>query len=149
MCCARPALTSTAPIQAVASSDGGRAWEERKPPEGLIDLAAEPRAGRRVVASTETDLQASADEGRTWTPLGHAPPGLLSWAAGSLFEVDAVGKVSASTDGGRTWRPRGAIGAQPSSFAAADDRSLYAALADGTIMTSVDGARAWTLRSRP
>jgi len=134
----------------LASSDEGRSWSERKPPGDLVDLAVDPRDGRRLVASNQSGLVASGDEGRTWKPLGRAPVGLLSWvASGSLFHVDAYGRVQASTDDGRTWRPRASIGTQPAVFSAADERSLYAALPDGTIRASTDGAKTWTTRSRP
>lgn len=134
----------------LASSDEGRSWSDRKPPGDLVDLAVDPREGRRLVASNQSGLASSEDEGRTWTPLGRAPVGLLSWIAdGGLFHVDATGRVSASSDRGRTWRPRGSIGTQPAVFVAADERSLYAALPDGTIMASADGARTWKTRSRP
>ena len=134
----------------LVSADEGRTWSERKPPGDLVDLAVDPREGRRLVASNASGLLASMDEGRSWKPLGRAPVGLLSWVAdGSLFHVDVEGRVQASSDGGRSWRPRGAIGAQPAVFVAADERSLYAALPDGTIMASADGAETWTARSRP
>jgi hypothetical protein len=134
----------------LVSSDEGRSWTERKPPGDLVDLAIDPRDGRRLVVSNSSGLLASADEGRSWKPLGRAPVGLLSWVAdGTLFHVDAEGRVQASSDGGRGWRARGAIGAQPAVFVAADERSLYAALPDGTIMASADGAKTWMARSRP
>jgi len=134
----------------LVSSDEGRSWSERGPPEDLVDLAVDPRDGRRLVASNQSGVVASDDEGRTWRPLGRAPVGLLSWVAGDgLFHVDANGRVQASSDRGRSWQPRGSIGAQPTAFVAADERSLYAALPDGTIRASADGARTWTTRSRP
>lgn len=134
----------------LGSSDEGRSWTERKTPGDLVDLAVDPRDGRRLLASNQSGLLTSGDEGRTWGPLGRAPVGLLSWVAGGgLFHVDAEGRVSASSDRGRTWRPRGSIGAQPAVFVAADGRSLYAALPDGTVMASADGARTWRTRSRP
>ena len=136
--------------QILASSDEGRTWSQRKPPGDLVDLAVDPRDGRRLVASNQSGLFASGDEGRTWKPLGRAPGGLLGWVAGgSLFHVDAYGRVQVSTDDGRTWKPRGSVGTQPAAFLAADERSLYAALADGTVKASTDGAKTWTTRSRP
>jgi hypothetical protein len=134
----------------LASSDEGRSWSERSAPGEMVDLAADPRDGRRLVASNLSGLMASDDEGRTWTPRGRAPVGLLSWVAdGSLFHVDADGRVQASSDDGLSWQPRGSVGTQPAVFGAADERSLYAALPDGTVMASSDGARTWTARSRP
>lgn len=126
----------------LASSDGGRSWSERKPPADMVDLVVDPRDGRRLVASSQSGLVASEDEGRTWRPLGRAPVGLLGWVAGgSLFHVDASGGVRASSHDGRSWQRRGSVGTQPAVFAAADERSLYAALPDGTVMASADGAR--------
>jgi hypothetical protein len=134
----------------LVSSDEGRSFAEREPPGDVVDLAIDPRDGRRLVASNQTGLQSSEDEGRSWKPLGRAPVGLVSWvASGGLFHVDAYGRVQASSDDGRTWQPRGSIGTQPAVFMAADERSLYAALPDGTIRASTDGAKTWTTRSRP
>ncbi|MGI8439050.1 MAG: F510_1955 family glycosylhydrolase [Thermoleophilaceae bacterium] len=133
----------------LVSSDGGRNFAERMPPGDLVDLAIDPRDGRRVVASNESGLQSSEDEGRTWKPLGRAPAGLLGWVPGGLFHVDAAGAVQASSDGGRTWQSRGPIGSQPVAFVAVEERSLYAALPDGTIRASTDGGRTWGTRSPP
>ena len=63
--------------------------------------------------------------------------------------MDGTGQVVVSDDGGNRWRPRGSIGGQPAAFTAVDERTLYAALADGTIMGSSDGGAAWRVRSRP
>ena len=41
------------------SRDGGRSWEERSAPAGLIDLAIDPARGDRVLASTESGVQVS------------------------------------------------------------------------------------------
>lgn len=134
----------------LASSDEGRSWSERNPPGEMVDLAIDPRDGRRLVASNQSGLLSSDDEGLTWRPLGRATVGLLSWVVrGDLFHVDAAGGVSVSSDRGRTWRRRGSVGTQPAVFAAVDERSLYAALPDGTVMASADGARTWTTRSGP
>lgn len=134
----------------LVSPDEGRSWSEGRPPAEMVDLAVDPQEGRRLVASSRSGLLASEDEGRTWRPRGRAPVGLLSWVAGgSLFHVDASGRVQASADRGRSWQPRGAIGTQPAVFVAANERSVYAALPDGTIMASGDGARTWATRSGP
>ncbi len=131
------------------SRDGGKTWIRRSHPEPLVDLAPDPDGARRLVASGETGLHASRDEGRTWRPLGGSPS-LLAWPAkGALFRIDGVGAVGVSPDGGRRWRPRGEIGGQPAAFLAQGSRELYAALHDGTVKRSTDGGRTWELRSAP
>lgn len=137
----------------LASDDGGRTWDKRSPPGGVVSLAISPRDPQRVVAAVEggpdgDGLYSSGDAGRRWQPLTDKT-GLLAWAAsGAVFLVDANGVVSRSADGGKSWEEAGEIGGQPAAFEAnADD--LYAALHDGTIKQSRNGGRTWTVRSRP
>ncbi len=133
----------------MVSSDSGQSWDERKPPGAMIDLAIDPESSARVVASTEQGLVSSADQGRSWKTLREGQLGLLAWAeVGTLYFIDGSGQVSMSRDQGGSWQRRGSIADQPAAFASAG-RDLYAALPDGTVKSSTDGGRSWTVRSTP
>jgi hypothetical protein len=131
-----------------ASSDGGERWSERKTPEPLRDLAIEPGAPDRVVASGEHRLYSSADRGSRWRPLGDEP-GLLAWAApDKLYLVGLDGRTRVSSNGGEGWETVGLIDGEPAAFAH-HGPELYVALHDGTVKRSTDGGKRWTVRSRP
>ena len=132
------------------SSDGGASWTQLEPPGPLLDLAIDREDPDKLVASTDQLLVTSADQGKSWKPVFRSDPGLLAWPSPeSLYRVDGTGQVAVSDDAGNRWRPRGSIGGQPAAFTAVDERTLYAALPDGTIMGSSDGGAAWRVRSRP
>lgn len=130
----------------MVSDDGGETWEERRPPAPVIDLAIDPEDPRRIVASTEAGLVATEDEGANWKPLG-GEVGLVAWVeSDALYLVNAAGQVQRSEDGGGRWTDLGSIGGQPAALIAAADAMLYAALTDGTVMSSSDGGTSWKLR---
>jgi hypothetical protein len=131
------------------STDGGRSWQERSAPEGLIDLAIDPTDPNVVLASTESGVRASRDGGRTWDETSFEEPALLAWAAPRrVAALGADTTVSTSTDGGRTWRPAGRVQGQVASFASDADGALYVARPDGAVDWSSDGGRTWRPRSR-
>jgi hypothetical protein len=133
----------------LVSDDGGRSWDERTPPEGLISLAIYPADRDRIVVSGEKDLYHSSDGGRRWRPL-EGEASLLAWpTAGRLFAVAQNGTVARSGDAGRSWREIGQVGGQPAAFEAEGAEELYVALHDGTIKRSTDGGASWSVRSRP
>jgi hypothetical protein len=133
----------------LVSDDGGRSWEERTPPEGLVALAIDPDNEDRVVASGERWLYVSSDGGRGWRQVD-GEPSLLAWPApGQLFSVDARGSVSVSDDAGRTWDEVGQVGGKPAAFEGEDPEDLYVALHDGTVKRSTDGGASWAVRSTP
>ena len=132
-----------------ASRDGGRSWEQRKAPDGLIDLAIDPTDGDRVLASTEAGVQASRDGGRTWQKTSLSMPVLLAWARpGQPAAISGDGGIHASADGGRRWTSAGTAAGQPAAFAADRDGALYVARPDGAVDRSGDGGRTWRPRSR-
>lgn len=135
----------------MVSSDGGRSWQERRPPSGIFSIAIDPQDPDRIVTATEEGLLASSDVGKTLRPLSAGEPlvGLLAWAAPDrLYLIDGQGQVLRSTDRGRRWSPVGAIAGQPAAFIA-DGKDLYAALTDGTVKRSSDGGATWTVRAAP
>jgi hypothetical protein len=127
----------------LASDDGGRSWAERSLRAPLLDLAPDPTASRRLVATTGAGLLASADAGRTWKRVGDEL-GLLAWPSPDrLYLANANGDVLLSTNAGRAWRRVGGLDAQPSAFFARTGRDVFAALHDGRIVHSPDGGRTW------
>ena len=133
----------------MASSDGGRSWDQRTPPGGVFGLAVDPRSPQVIIASTDRGLFSSADGGEGWRPLSEDLAGLPAWPAPDrLYLVGGDGSVQLSGDGGRRWQSVGNIGGQPAAFITYRD-DLYAALADGTVKRSTDGGSSWTLRVGP
>jgi photosystem II stability/assembly factor-like uncharacterized protein len=132
----------------LVSDDGGRAWEERVPPEPLLSLAIDPDDSDHIVVAGEKGIHSSSDAGRGWRPLGEEA-GLLAWSeAGGLFLARFDGSVAHSADDGRSWDTVGDVGGRPAAFESAGE-DLYVALHDGTIKRSEDHGRTWRLRSRP
>jgi hypothetical protein len=131
----------------LVSDDGGRSWQERKPPEPLISLAIDPKDPNHVVASGERGTYVSSDAGGGWRPLG-GDPGLLAWSRRALCRVGGGGDVSCSSDRGRSWQRVGTIGGQPAAFESAGDE-LYVALHDGTVKRSADNGETWVVRTTP
>ena len=135
----------------MVSSDGGRSWEQRRPPAAMFSLAIDPASSKRVVTSTEGGLFSSEDAGKSFRPLvvRQELAGLLAWPAEDrLFLVDGSGQVKRSSDGGAQWQPVGSIDGQPAAFIAHGD-DLYAALANGSVKRSSDGGKLWTVRAKP
>lgn len=132
-----------------ASRDGGRSWQQRGAPDGLVDLAIDPAAGDRLLASTESGVRASRDGGRTWQQTSLDRPVLLAWAqAGRPAAIGGDGAVQTSADGGRRWKRAGTADGQPAAFAADGEGALYVAHPDGAVDWSSDGGRTWRPRSR-
>jgi len=132
----------------LVSDDGGRGWQRRSPPEGLLSLAIDPADSDHIVVSGEHQLYESRDAGRGWRPLD-GKPGLVAWpTAGRLLAIARTGAVAASANG-RGWRQIGRVDGQPAAFEAQSDKELHAALHDGKVMRSTDGGVSWSLRSSP
>ena len=133
----------------LVSTDRGRSWNELERPGPLVDLAVDPRDGRRIVATTAEGLFESRDGGQAWNRVGEAV-GLLAWPTRErLYLVAGGGQVFVSRDGGRRLEHRGEIGGQPAALLAQSAHELYAALHDGTIKRSSDGGASWVVRSTP
>lgn len=133
----------------LVSSDGGRNWKERRPPEALMSLAIDPDDPDRIVASGAERLYTSGNAGRSWRPLA-GEPSLVVWPTRStLFAVGSDGSVSLSGDVGRTWQGVGDVGEEPAAMESHGAGELLVALHDGTIKRSSDGGRSWPVRARP
>lgn len=143
--------------QLLVSADGGRSWSQRPLPEqtsnqlteeSLLSIAVNPKNPSSILASGQTALWRSADQGRHWTRAS-GDPGLLATTQGNeLFRVSPGGKVSTSSDAGRTWADAGSLGGPVAAFEASGE-TLLAALHDGTVKQSNDGGATWRLRLAP
>jgi photosystem II stability/assembly factor-like uncharacterized protein len=132
--------------QILVSRDGGKTFTSRVAPMALIDLAADPGDPKQWVATTESGIFVSVDEGRTWRQRDPTPNVRLAWRdPGELYRIDPGGPVKVSADGGETWKDRGTTGGEPQALAVDDDGALYAALLDGSVRKSEDGGKSWTV----
>jgi photosystem II stability/assembly factor-like uncharacterized protein len=147
------------------SRDGGQSW--RQVGTGLssqdIHAMAYVPAGRRLMASTNNDMNVSLDDGDTWQPLRLAERLPLPYfrgmaqRAGSpesllLGNGDAppgtTGLVACSLDGGVSWQPASMTGRANSTvwnFAVnpADRDLVYASSVSGQVYRSLDGGGSW------
>jgi hypothetical protein len=132
------------------STDGGKTFKGRKPPDALIDLEVDPADPKRWVATTQGGIFTSSDEGTSWRQREPVPNTRLSWPVNdALFRVDPGGPVKRSMDGGETWEDVGSTGGEPRALHAASELELYAVLLDGTVRQSMDGGATWTDRVQP
>jgi hypothetical protein len=135
-------------FQAAAASisdDGGETFEERRTPDPLVDLEADPENPERLVASTQQGVIGSADGGQTWRELDRIPNVRFTWPEpDALYRIDPGGPVEFSPDGGQSWEDRGSTGGEPQAMFADGAEHLLVALIDGTIKESDDGGRTWT-----
>jgi photosystem II stability/assembly factor-like uncharacterized protein len=150
------------------SDDGGKTWAPLG--EGLTSqdihalVVCPAGAGRkRLLATTNNDLNLSDDGGRTWRAAGLKGP--LPWAYCRAMTLNCQappvvllgagdappgceGLVGLSRDAGSTWSPAGMPGLANStiwSFAIhpADARLVYAASVSGQLYRSTDGGATW------
>ena len=136
----------------VISADGGRTFEEHFTPSGelIIDFVVDPADERYLVAAGEDTVYRSADEGERWRGLLEAKGVRLAWPArDALYRADADGKVYVSRNRGVRWEEISSVAGEPYKLKAVDEKHLYMALSDGTILESFDQARTWEEAFRP
>lgn len=133
----------------LVSKDRGSNWAGRAIPNTTVDVAVDPGSPRRAVATTPNGVYASRNAAASWSRVGKAPIGLLAWASnGRIYLVDESGTISTSVNGGRTWQQASTVGGLPTAIAATSD-GIYVALADNTILQSVDNGATWKTRAKP
>lgn len=135
----------------VVSTDGGRTFVERSAPSGalVLDLAVDPHDSRYMLASTPTAIFRSLDQGKSWHKAQAAEESHLAWTSNGLFRADADGTVLRSNDRGVTWRRVGRLSRPPGKLVEQPDGTLYAALIDGSVVTSRDAGRMWSTLFAP
>jgi hypothetical protein len=136
--------------QVLVSGDDGETWETRTAPRVLVDLEVDPGDAARWIATTADGVYVSRDEGGTWRAIDPKPNSYLAWPApDTLYRLDPGGPLMLSHDGGDSWKQIGSTGGEPQAIVAADERTLYALLLDGTVKRSADGGRSWTVYLAP
>jgi len=124
------------------SDDGGKTFTERFTPKGLvIDFVVDPKDPDYLLAATEDTLHRSEDGGENWRPVTPGEGVRLEWSGNGLYRADKDGTVFTSTDRGGTWNAVGKVDGEPYKFKAVDERHLFLALSDGTILETTDGAK--------
>lgn len=132
------------------SSDGGKTFANKRPPDPLVDLEVDPADPRRWVATTQSGIFTSSDQGGAWRQRDPVPNARLAWPESStLFRIDPGGPVKRSEDGGETWQDVGSTGGEPRGLFAASADELYVVLLDGTVKQSTDGGATWSDRVTP
>ena len=132
------------------STDGGKTFANKRPPDPLVDLEVDPSDPERWIATTQSGLFTSSDQGGAWRQRDAVPNARLAWPeTGVLFRVDPGGPVKRSSDGGETWEDAGSTGGEPRALFAVSADELYAVLLDGTVKRSTDGGATWTDRVTP
>jgi photosystem II stability/assembly factor-like uncharacterized protein len=154
------------------SRDGGVTWS-KAPAQGLSSLdihalVVVPGRPKRLLAATNNDLNASENDGESWTPLdiGKSMPWpycrTLAQKIGRpetvfLGNGDAppgtTGIVGRSTNGGKTWQPAQLPARSNSTiwnFAVhpADPELIYANSVSGEVYRSTDGGEKWEKLTR-
>ena len=134
----------------LVSTDAGRSWTTLGPPEALVDLAIDPKNPRHLLASGGAVLYESPDSGRTWNAIASGIAGHLAWpTSGRVFLADLAGSFLTAPRASGPWRSRGALGAPAAALLAVDEKALFAALHDSTIVRSGDGGATWKVRATP
>jgi photosystem II stability/assembly factor-like uncharacterized protein len=150
------------------SRDGGDSWSpigSGLSSQDVHDLIIVPRPGgrRRMLLSTNNDVNLSDDDGQTWQPqqlgdrLTHKyfrgmaqradEPGTILLGAGTGPPGDA-GSGWRATDAGQSWQPLvlpGVLNSTVWGFAVhpADPRRIYAYTCSGQVFVSRDGGDDW------
>jgi photosystem II stability/assembly factor-like uncharacterized protein len=150
------------------SRDGGRTWQavgRGLSSRDIHALVIVPGNGRpkRLLASTNNDLNLSSDDGETWEPLGIGKSLPCAYCRGMAQKWDqpevvflgngdgppgSTGVIGRSTDGGATWQTARMPARANSTlwnFAvhAADPMLIYASSVSGEIYRSTNGGETW------
>jgi photosystem II stability/assembly factor-like uncharacterized protein len=148
------------------SDDGGRTWEtlgQGLSSKDIHALAILPGKPRRILASTNNDVNLSTNEGESWQPLGLGKvlpspyfralaqpigkPGVVLLGNGDA-PPGCVGTIGISSDAGQSWRAARFPGKSNSTmwnFAVhpADPALIYASSVSGEIYRSADAGESW------
>jgi hypothetical protein len=134
----------------MVSRDAGRSWKTLVPPEALTDVAIDPKNPRHLLASGGSVIYESQDGGRRWKAVASGIAGHLAWPTpGRAYLADLAGSFLTAPRASGPWRARAALGSPAAALLAVDERTLFAALHDGTIVYSGNGGATWKVRATP
>jgi hypothetical protein len=134
----------------LASTDSGFTWTPRTAPEALVDLAVDPSDPKHLLASGSTVLYESRNGGRSWKAVASGVAGYLAWPTSDrVYLADQAGGFLSSPGSAGTWRSLTALGSPAAALLAIDEKTLFAALHDGTIVRSDNGGATWEVRATP
>jgi photosystem II stability/assembly factor-like uncharacterized protein len=128
----------------IASTDGGRTWEQVSPgaggPVDFHQMTVSP-ADPQTIYGVYGSLQVSRDGGRTWSVVAQAPEGLIDLAASGqdprkLYAATESGLL-VSNDGGLTWTAL-SQGAPVSMVEVAPDGRLFAFILGQGLLSSAE-----------
>jgi hypothetical protein len=132
------------------SSDGGRTFDERFTPPGLvIDFVVDPKDPEYLLAATEEQLHRSEDGGEKWRGVSSGAGIRLTWEGDTLLRADRDGTIARSADRGQTFARVGKVPGEPYKFKSLDAQRHYLALSDGTIVGTRDAGDTWTTTFDP
>jgi photosystem II stability/assembly factor-like uncharacterized protein len=128
------------------STDGGKTFASKTPPDTPVDVAFDPQDPKRMVVATKQGVFASLNEGGSWRARDPTAAQQLAWGApDALYRADPGGSIKRSTDGGQTWDEVGNVGAPAVNELAVDDKgAIYASVPGGEVKVSTDGGATWT-----
>ena len=135
----------------IRSPDGGKTFTEKFTPRGLIiDFAVSPGDQNQIFAATEEQIFRSEDGGDSWRGVRNDAGTRMAWPAqGTFYKATKDGVVSVSSDDGDTWKDLGKLPGEPYKIKPVDEKHLYVALSDGTIMETTDGGTSFKEAFRP
>jgi hypothetical protein len=127
------------------STDGGRSWETRTPPDPPIDVVVNPADANHWAVSTEQGTFVSTNGGQSWRPRDTTFGARLIWPSeDSLFSIDRNGMIRVSKDGGRSFEDVGEVGGLPSEVTSGRKNELVVAVIGGKLRRSRDGGKTWS-----
>jgi len=127
------------------STDGGKTFASKTPPDTPVDVAFDAGDPKRMVVATKQGVFTSANEGGSWRARDPTQTQQLAWGApDALYRADPGGSIKRSTDGGESWDEVGNVGAPAVNELAIDaDGALYASVPGGEVKRSTDGGATW------
>lgn len=128
------------------STDGGKTFASKTPPDTPVDVVFDGNDPKRMVVATKQGVFTSLNEGGSWRARDPTQTQQLAWGApDALYRADPGGSIKRSTDGGESWDEVGNVGPPAVNELAIDaDGALYAAVPGGEVKRSSDGGATWT-----
>lgn len=128
--------------QILSSTSGGRSWDVLARGQ-FIDIASDPSAPDRLLATTETATLVTIVAGTNPTTVEGAPQMVFidRTSAGEIVGVGPTGAVFVSADDGATWQETSSLNSRPEALSVRSG-TWFAATEDG-LFQSPDAGGAW------